>query len=68
MLADPLTKPMGAERMVETFVTGVFDMQPTAESLQIKAKNRAARKVVRGAKNPLRDVTAMACSTDNRCS
>ena len=37
--------------MVEVFVTGVFDMQPTAESQQMKAKNRAARKVVRGSKN-----------------
>ena len=44
MLADPLTKGMGAERLVATMTTGVFDMRPTAESLMIKEKNRAARK------------------------
>ncbi len=44
MLADPLTKGMGAERLVETFTTGVFDIKPTAESLLIKQKkNRASR-------------------------
>ena len=47
MLADPLTKAMGADRMVETFMTGRFDMRPTAESLMIKEKNRNARKSVK---------------------
>jgi hypothetical protein len=53
MLADPLTKPMGAERLVETFRTGVFDMIPTAESLMIKNKNREARKNMRVKKNTM---------------
>ena len=44
MLADPLTKGMGAERLEETFTTGVFDIKPTAESLLVKQKNRASRK------------------------
>ena len=44
MLADPLTKAMSAERLVETMMTGRFDMRPTEESLMIKAKNRASRK------------------------
>ena len=44
MLADPLTKSMNADRMVETMMTGRFDMRPTAESLFIKEKNRASRK------------------------
>ena len=44
MLADPLTKSMNADRMVETMMTGRFDMRPTAESLYIKEKNRALRK------------------------
>ena len=33
MLADPLTKGMGAERLVATFTTGAFDIKPTSESL-----------------------------------
>ena len=44
MLADPLTKGMNGDRMVETMMTGKFDMRPTAESLYIKEKNRASRK------------------------
>ena len=50
MLADPLTKPMGAERLVETLRTGLFDMQPTEESSQTKIRNRAARKVMKAKK------------------
>ena len=44
MLSDPLTKVMNSERLMKTFMTGVFDMRPTAESLMIKEKNRKARK------------------------
>ena len=44
MLADPLTKAMGSEVLVGTMMTGRYDMRPTAESLMIKAKNRACRK------------------------
>ena len=47
MLADPLTKAMGTERLDETMRTGVFDMRPTAESLMIKEKNRASRKATK---------------------
>ena len=44
MLADPLTKSMDGSRMVDTMMTGRFDMRPTEESLWIKEKNRASRK------------------------
>ena len=47
MLADPLTKAMSSERMVQTLMTGRFDMRPTAESLMIKEKNRASRKATK---------------------
>ena len=47
MLADPLTKAMSEDRLLKTFMTGIFDLQPTAESLIVKSKNRAARKVKR---------------------
>ena len=47
MLADPLTKTMSAERLTDTMMTGVFDMRPTAESLMVKEKNRAARKATK---------------------
>lgn len=51
MIADPLTKVMGADRMMKTFETGIFDMTPTAESLAIKERNRQARKSQRNAKS-----------------
>ena len=44
MLADPLTKSMKPDRLVDTMTTGKFDIRPTAESLAIKERNRAARK------------------------
>ena len=44
MLADPLTKAMKSDSMVQTFMTGKFDMRPTPESLMIKEKNRQSRK------------------------
>ena len=43
MLADPLTKAMTPDRLINTMMTGVFDMRATAESLMIKEKNRKAR-------------------------
>ena len=52
MLADPLTKAMAADRLVATMETGLFDIHPTAESLMIKEKNRAARKAVKTKDNP----------------
>ena len=52
MLADPLTKAMAADRLVATMETGLFDIRPTAESLMIKEKNRAARKAVKTKDNP----------------
>jgi hypothetical protein len=36
MLADPLTKVMSSERMVDTMMTGRLDLTPTPESLMIK--------------------------------
>ena len=44
MLADPLTKAMLPERLVETLRSGLYSMKPTSESLMIKEKNRASRK------------------------
>ena len=49
MLADPLTKAMSCERMERTLATGQLDLQPTAESLMIKEKNRRARKATKEA-------------------
>jgi len=43
MLADPLTKVMAADRLMQAFATGIFDMRPTEESLMIKSRNRASR-------------------------
>ena len=48
MLADPLTKAMHPERLVQTMMTGMFDMRATAESLMIKEKNRLSRKKAKG--------------------
>ena len=43
MISDPLTKVMNSDRLTQTFMTGVFDMVPTPESLMIKEKNRLLR-------------------------
>ena len=43
MLADPLTKTMNADRLIHKMTSGRFDLQPTPESLAIKAKNRLLR-------------------------
>ena len=47
MLADPLTKTMSSESMVNTMMTGRFDMRHTAQSLMIQEKNRACRKAAK---------------------
>ena len=44
MLADPLTKAMSGEHLVQTLAVGQLDLRPTAESLIIKEKNRRLRK------------------------
>jgi hypothetical protein len=41
--------------MVQTMMTGKFDMRPTAESLMIKEKNRASRKKSKGEKRFVSD-------------
>ena len=44
MIADPLTKAMDPERMVNTLMAGTLDLRSTPESLMIKEKNRQHRK------------------------
>ena len=55
MLADPLTKAMLPERLVETLRTGLYSMKPTSESLMIKEKNRASRKNNKSKGRPVKD-------------
>ena len=43
MIADPLTKAMKPDRLLNTMETGVLDLRPTPESLAIKEKSRKAR-------------------------
>ena len=50
MIADPLTKAMSSERLMNCMATGVLDLKPTAESLMVKAKNREFRRVSRKSK------------------
>ena len=47
MPADPLTKAMESSRLTAIMMTGQLDLQPTAESLMIKEKNRQSRKAVK---------------------
>ena len=47
MVADPLTKAMCGDRLTATMMTGQLGLQPTAESLMIKEKNRQSRKAVK---------------------
>ena len=49
MVADPLTKAMNGDRLIAMMMTGQLDLQPTAESLMIKEKNRQSRKAVKQA-------------------
>ena len=44
MISDPLTKVMNSNRLTQTFMTGLFDMNPTPESLMVKEKNRLQRR------------------------
>ena len=44
MIADPLTKGMESERLLECMETNVLDLQPTAESAMIKMAKQAQRK------------------------
>ena len=50
MLADPLTKAMNTDKLIQTMMTGEFDLKATPESLMIKEKNRLARKAVKETK------------------
>ncbi len=43
MITDPSTKAMAGDRMMAALDTGVLDLQPTPESLAMKAGNREAR-------------------------
>ena len=47
MLADPLTKAMNTEKLIQTMMTGEFDLKATLESLVIKEKNRLTRKAAK---------------------
>ena len=53
MVADPLTKAMSCERMSKMLSTGILDLNPTEESLIIKAKNKLCRKKAKEAKKPM---------------
>ena len=44
MISDPLTKVLNSDRLTQAFMTGLFDMKPTPESLISKEKNRQHRK------------------------
>ena len=50
MIADPLTKAMSCERLSNMLSTGILDLNPTQESLIIKAKNKLLRKKTKEAK------------------
>ena len=43
MIADPLTKAMFGDQMMAATGTGVLDLQPTPESLAMKARNSECR-------------------------
>ena len=44
MVADPLTKRMKADRLVETLATGILSLEPTPESILAKMAKQKARK------------------------
>ena len=54
-VADPLTKAMNCERLSKMLDTGILDLNPTEESLIIKAKNKLLRKKARDVKKPKAD-------------
>ena len=44
MVADPLTKWMEADRLLECMDSNILDLEPTAESTLSKMAKQAARK------------------------
>ena len=63
MIADPLTKAMSCERLSNMLSTGILDLNPTQESLIIKAKNKLLRKKTKEAKK-VKDENADADNED----
>ena len=63
MIADPLTKAMSCERLSKMLSTGILDLNPTQESLIIKAKNKLLRKKTKEAKK-VKDENADADNED----
>ena len=55
MIADPLTKAMSCDRLSKMLSTGILDLNPTQESLIIKAKSKLLRKKAKEAKKPKDD-------------
>ena len=44
MVADPLTKRMRADRLVETLATGVLSLEPTSEAILVKMQKQKTRR------------------------
>ena len=44
MVADPLTKRMRADRLVETLATGKLSLEPTPEAILVKMQKQKARR------------------------
>ena len=65
MIADPLTKAMSCERLSKMLSTGILDLNPTEESLIIKAKNKLLRKKAKEAKKPKTDGVDETLDADN---
>ena len=65
MIADPLTKAMSCERLSKMLSTGILDLNPTEESLIIKAKNKLLRKKAKEAKKPKIDGVDETPDADN---
>ena len=68
MIADPLTKAMSCERLSKMLSTGILDLNPTEESLIIKAKSKLLRKRAKEAKKPKTDGVDEAPNTENEDS
>ena len=66
MIADPLTKVMSAERLMRAMMIGKFDMEPTAESLMIKERNRQCRKTTRSKKKGKQSQEEKATTSSSR--
>ena len=67
MISDPLTKVMNINRLTQTFMTGLFDMKPTPESLMVKEKNRLQRRAKKLWKARLSPFPIMRPSTSGTC-